>query len=85
MKDEDWPKKVTSYQIDGRQPRGRPCTRLSDVVSADMKALNLSVKDASDRAAWRNAIKPGTASENKRIKKIQPYKGVLPTYVDRWT
>ena len=58
MKDEVWPKKATSYQVDGRQPRGRPCSR-----SSDMKALNLSVKDASDRAAWRKAIKPGTASE----------------------
>ena len=80
MDDNVWPKKAILHHIDGKQPRGRPCKRLSDLVAADMKTVKLCDEDALNRATWRRAIKPEV---NK--KKIQHNIGVLPTYVDRWT
>ena len=47
-----------------------------------MKALNLSVKDSSDKAAWRKAIKPGMVSEKKRKKKIQTVLSYPPIWID---
>ena len=85
MEDDVWPKKVSSYGINGKQPRGRPCKRLCDVVAADMKTLKLCDDDALERAAWRRLIKPGVEKEKVKKKKIQHNIGVLPTYVDRWT
>ena len=85
MENDVWPKKVSSYDIYGKQPRGRPCKRLCDVVAADMKTLNLCDDDALERAAWRRVIKPAMQKEKEKKKKIQHNIGVLPTYVDRWT
>ncbi|KAL4719250.1 hypothetical protein ACJJTC_018730 [Scirpophaga incertulas] len=45
--------------IDGQQvtkwvrPRGRPKTRLTDVVRKDLQSCNVSEEDTSDRAKWR--------------------------------
>ena len=48
MDDDAWPKKATMHYIDGRQPRGRPCKRLCDVIHADMKSLNLNNEGANE-------------------------------------
>ena len=47
-----------------------------------MKALNLSVKDASDRAPWRNAIKPGMVSQ--KTKKLRRYNDTQVPYPPMW-
>ena len=73
MDDDAWPKKATMHYIDGRQPRGRPCKRLCDVIRADMKSLNLNNEGANNRAIWRKTIKP---------KKLIQRAGVLPAQVD---
>ena len=59
MEDDVWPKRPTSHEINGKQPRGRPSKKLSDVIAADMKKLKQSEKDAHNRADWSRAIKPG--------------------------
>ena len=76
MDHDAWPKKATMYYVDGRQPIDlQRCKhkRLCDVMCADMKSLNLSNKDANNRAVWTRAIKP---------KKLIQHAGVLPVHVD---
>ena len=73
MDDDVWPKMATMFHVEGSQPKGRPRKRLTDVLKADMRALNLSNEDANNRGKWRKAVKP--------VPKIQ-HVGVLPAHVD---
>ena len=74
MDDDAWPKKAAMHYVDDRQPRGpQQPKRLCDMIHADMKLLNLSNEDASNRAVWRRAIKP---------KKVIQHAGVLLVHVD---
>ena len=55
MDNDAWTKNATMHYVDSRQPRGlgfEPHQRLCDVIHVNMKLLNLSKKDAKNRAAW---------------------------------
>ena len=58
------------HHNDDRQPRGRPCKRLSDLVAVHMKTVNLCNEDAHERAAWRRVLKPAVQNKKKK-KKMQ--------------
>ena len=51
--DDDWVKKCTRLEVDGKRPRGRPKLTWSEVLRSDMKAADLLVNDAHDRGKWR--------------------------------
>lgn len=61
------PKKISLHNVYGRQPGGRLRERLNDALSGEMKSLNLSNKEANNRAEW------GELSEPKRSCKIKAY------------
>ena len=58
MEDNVWPKNILTYEIDGRQPRGRPRKRWVDNVNSDLKQLRIDPALAKDRTGWRRAINP---------------------------
>ena len=51
--DDNWTKKVMTYEVNGVRGRGRPKIAWSDVVEKDMRDVGLKRSDAADRARWR--------------------------------
>src|SRR5580700_2994037 len=69
--DDDWVKRCTMLEVEGRKPKGRPKKTWMDTVKMDMKPLGLVVKDADDRDRWRRMIwgkpaDPGFPGQNSR-------------------
>ena len=60
-----WPSNVLKFQVNAPQPKGRPKQRWRDVVTKDMKDLNLHESITKDRAAWRGRIHPATMQQHQ--------------------
>ena len=54
--DEDWVKKCTSMEVDGRKPRGRPKLTWMDTVKSDMARRDWTPVLAHYRNVWRRLI-----------------------------
>ena len=54
-----WSRRILSFELPGRRPRGRPKTRFRDVVKVDMKVVGVREEDAEDRVRWRSMIRCG--------------------------
>ena len=54
--DEDWVKRATHMEVEGKRPAGRPKKTWHETVKADLKQLRLDPKEASNRGTWRRAI-----------------------------
>jgi hypothetical protein len=51
--DDDWVKKVMSFEVEGSRGRGRPKIEWMNVVKMDMAQCGLKLEDAGDRVKWR--------------------------------
>ena len=60
MGEERLPKKAGKLQREGKRPRGRPKTRWSDAVRRDLQKMNITWREAEERATdrelWRTMI-----------------------------
>ena len=54
--DDDWVKKCTKVEVDGKVGRGRGRKTWLQCVTSDMKDLGLSVGEAQDRQLWKRKI-----------------------------
>ena len=54
--DDDWVKKCTKVEVDGRVGGGGGGKTWLQCVTGDMKDLGLSVGEAQDRRLWRRKI-----------------------------
>ena len=52
-------RRMLSFELPGRRPRGRPKRRFMDVVKVDMKVVGVREEDAEDRVRWRSLIRCG--------------------------
>ena len=52
----DWMKKVMSFNLEGTRPSGWPKKTWQTTVLADMKALGINQEMAMDRPRWKKAI-----------------------------
>ena len=52
-------RRILSFELPGRRPRGRPKTRFRDVVKVDMKVVGVREEDAEDRVRWTTLIRCG--------------------------
>lgn len=52
-------RRMLSFELPGRRPRGRPRRRFMDVVKEDMKVVGAREEDAEDRVRWRQLIRCG--------------------------
>ena len=53
-----WPRRVNYYVVPRILPRGRPQLRWSDVITKELKDLNIRNKLSDERVEWRKAIMP---------------------------
>lgn len=60
--DSDWVKKITTLEVTGRRPAGRPSKSWQEGVTADLKQLHLQPSDAQDRQRWRQTIRDATSN-----------------------
>ena len=49
-KDDDWVKRCTNMEVEGRRGRGRPKRTWMDVVQSDLRRLNIKREDAQNRS-----------------------------------
>ena len=54
--DDDWVKKIMSFEVEGKRGRGRPRMTWSQVVEKDMRECRLKREDAKDRERWRRLL-----------------------------
>ena len=54
--DDDWVKKVMTYEVNGVKGRGRPKFAWSHAVEKDLRDVGLKKSDAEDRALWRRLL-----------------------------
>ena len=52
-------RRMLSFELPGRRPRGRPKRRFIDVVKEDMKVVGVREEDTEDRVRWRQLIRCG--------------------------
>ena len=52
-------RRMLSFELPGRRPRGRPKRRFMDEVKEDMKLVGVREEDAQDRVRWRQLIRCG--------------------------
>ena len=52
-------RRMLSFELPGRRPRGRPKRRFMDVMREDMKVVSAREEDAKDSARWRQLIRCG--------------------------
>ena len=52
----DWVKKVMSFNVEGTRPSGRPKKTWQTTVLADMRILSINHEVAMDRSRWKKAI-----------------------------
>ena len=53
-----WPGRVSDYVVPGILPRGNPQLCWSDIITTDLKDLNIRKELADERVEWRRAIMP---------------------------
>ena len=53
-----WRRRVNDYVVPGILPRGRPQLRRSDVITKDLKDLNIRKELVDERVGWQRAIMP---------------------------
>ena len=58
MEDDIWPKYIMNFDVNGKNPRGRPKKRWSENIQMDLRHLGLNAVDTGDRLKWRSLIKP---------------------------
>ena len=56
MEEENWVKRTTRMEVEGRRPAGRPKKTWRETVNADIKQLGIDPEDTNDRDAWKHAI-----------------------------
>ena len=66
-----WPRRVNDYVVPGILPRGRPQLRWSDVITKDLKDLNIRKKLADERVGWRREIMP----RKIQMQRVRPIRG----------
>ena len=54
--DDDWVKKIMSFEVEGKRGRGRPRMTWSQVVERDMRECGLKREDVKDRERWRRLL-----------------------------
>jgi hypothetical protein len=54
--DDDWVRRCTLMEVDGRRSRGRPSKTWRDVIEDDLKRYDLCAEDAMDRCLWRERV-----------------------------
>ena len=65
-REDDWVKRITQLQVDGRRQPGRPLKSWRELVNADLQRLRLRTSDADDRDKWREAIHGATSNLRPR-------------------
>ena len=65
------PRRVNDYVVPGILPRGRPQLRWSDVITKDLKDLNIRKELADERVEWRRAIMP----RKIQLQRVRPMRG----------
>ena len=53
-----WPRRAKHYVVPGILPRGHPQLCWSDVITKDLKDLNIRKELADEQVEWRRAIMP---------------------------
>ena len=66
-----WPRRVNDYVVPGSLSRGCPQLRWSDVITNDLKNLNIRKELAEEWVEWRKAIMPS----KKQLQRVQPIRG----------
>ena len=66
-----WPRRVNDYVVPGILPRGCPQLRWSDVITKDLKDLNIRKKLADERVGWRREIMP----RKIQMQRVRPIRG----------
>ena len=51
-----WSRRVNDYVVPGILPRGRPQLRWSDVITTDLKGLNIRQELDDEGVEWRKVI-----------------------------
>ena len=54
--DDDWVKKIMSFEVEGKRGWGRLRMTWSQVVERDMRECRLKREDAKDRERWRRLL-----------------------------
>ena len=54
--DDDWLKKIMSFEVEGKRGLRRPRMTWSQVVERDMRECELKRVDAKDRERWRRLL-----------------------------
>ena len=54
--DDDWVKKIMSFEVEDKRGQGRPRITWSQVVERDMRECRLKRKDVKDRERWRRLL-----------------------------
>ena len=71
MDENVWPRRVNDYVEPGILPTGHPQLRWSDVITKDLKDLNIRKELADERVRWQRAIMP----RKKTLQKLRPIRG----------
>ena len=77
MDENVWPRRVNYYVVPGIFPRGRPQLRWSDVITKDLKDLNIRKELVNKRVGWGRAIMP----RKIQLQRVQPIRGVVTSKV----
>lgn len=62
--DDEWVKRVTTLELDGPTPRGRPRKTWKETVLTDCRSLGLREEDARNREEWRLSIRRNRPTQN---------------------
>ena len=77
MDENVWPRRVNCYVVPGILPRGRPQLRWSDVITKDLKDLNIRKELVNKRVGWGRVIMP----RKIQLQRVQPIRGVVTSKV----
>ena len=66
-----WPRRVNDYVVPRILSRGHPQLCWSDVITKDLKDLNIRKELADKRVGWRRAIMPGKI----KLQRVRPIRG----------
>ena len=69
--DDDWVKKIMSFEVEGKRGRGRPRITWSQAAERNMRECGLKREDAKDKERWRRLLcradsQPLVSRENGR-------------------
>ena len=66
-----WSRRVNDYVVPGILPRGRPQLRWSDVITTDLKGLNIRQELDDEGVEWRKVI----MSRKIQLQRVRPTGG----------